>query len=117
MSVMQNSSMKLLWTLQLKPIDICHITIQTVCVDFIKSHCFLIHVAILGNSHLSNKVTEKLENILILNLRYKNVVNESFCGACSNFFTWLYPYMFKKIHNLYLFITLVSSPSYRRMYY
>ena len=74
LSVMQNSSMKLLWDFTIETDrHLSHNHPDIVCVDFMKNHCFLVDVAIPGDSRLSNKVTEKLEikDILILNLRYK----------------------------------------------
>ena len=43
------------------------------CVDFIKNHCFLIDVAIPGDSRLSSKVTEKLERYTDLKLEIQKM--------------------------------------------
>ena len=69
MSVMQNSSMKLLWDFTIQTDrHLSHNGPDIVCVDFIKNHCFLIDVAIPGDSCLYNKVTEKLERYTDLKL-------------------------------------------------
>ena len=70
--VMQNNSMKLLWDFTIQTDRrLSHNRPDIVCVDFIKKQCFLIDVAILGDSHLTNKVTENNKNILTLNLKYR----------------------------------------------
>lgn len=105
MSVMQNSSMKLLWDFTIQTDKhLSHNHPDIVCADFIKNHCFLIDVAIPGDNHLSNKVTEKLERYTDLKLEIQKVVSESFCGACSNWFTWLYPYTFKENFATYIYL-------------
>ena len=74
MSVMQNSSMKLLWdyTIQTDR-HLSHNRPDMVCVYFIMNHCFLIDVAIPGDSRLSNKVTEKLERYTDLKLEIQKM--------------------------------------------
>ena len=74
MSVMQNSSMTLLWDFTIQTDrHLSHNHPEIVCVDFIKSHCFLIDVAIPGDSCLSNKVTEKLERYTDIKLEMQKM--------------------------------------------
>ena len=74
MSVMQNSFTKLLrdFTIQTDR-HLSHNHPDILCVDFIKSHCFLIDVAIPGDSRLSNKVTKKLERYSNLKLEIQKM--------------------------------------------
>ena len=63
--------MRLLWDFTIQTdrhLSCNHPATDIVCVDFIKNHCFLIDVIIPGGSHLSNKVTEKLERYADLKL-------------------------------------------------
>ena len=50
MSVMQNSSMKVLWNLADRHLSHNHPDIASACVDFIKNHCLWTDVAIPGDS-------------------------------------------------------------------
>ena len=68
-------------------------------------------MAIPRDNRLCNKVTEKLERYTDLKLEIqKCVINESFRGACSNWFTWLYPYMFKEKFTTYIYLLPLSHP-------
>ena len=74
MSAMQNSSIKLLWDFTIQTDrHLSHNHPDIVFVDFIKNHCLLINVAIPGDSHLSNKVTEKLERYTDLKLEIQKM--------------------------------------------
>ena len=111
MSVMQKSSLKFLWDFTIQTDrHLLHNRPDIVCVDFIKNHCFLIDVAIPGDSCLSYKVTEKLERYTDLKLDIQKMwsVGVSVVPVVIGSLGCIPTYL-KKVYNSYLLPCLIHQ--------